>query len=208
MERKSSCVSCKKSIIAAELRNGSCSKSPPHTGRVKVLLEMFPDAKFVHIVRDPLVIFPSTVHLWKTLYSSQGMQKPTFDGLEEYVLANLTRMYERFETDRELIPAENFCEIRYEDLVADPVREHPPEFTRSSAWGASTKRCRRLQDFVAGNQGIRNQQISRAGTRAASARSPSVGDATSSNMAIPRVTAGPRPDVCEPPNCDGAARSW
>ena len=47
-------------------------KSPPHTGRVKVLLEMFPDAKFVHIVRDPMVIFPSTVHLWKTLYLRKG----------------------------------------------------------------------------------------------------------------------------------------
>ena len=42
----------------------------------------FPDAKFVHIVRDPFVIFPSTVHLWKTLYSTQGMQKPRFEGLD------------------------------------------------------------------------------------------------------------------------------
>jgi omega-hydroxy-beta-dihydromenaquinone-9 sulfotransferase len=96
-------------------------KSPPHTGRVKVLLEMFPDAKFVHIVRDPFVVFPSTVHLWKTLYSTQGMQKPRFEGLEQHVFTTFERMYERFEADRQRIPPGNICEIRYEDLVADPV---------------------------------------------------------------------------------------
>ena len=42
-------------------------KSPPHTARVPVLLEMFPDARFVHIVRDPRVVFPSTVRLWKSM---------------------------------------------------------------------------------------------------------------------------------------------
>ena len=35
-------------------------KSPPHTFRVKTLLELFPNARFVHIIRDPHVIFPST----------------------------------------------------------------------------------------------------------------------------------------------------
>src|SRR5262249_55673566 len=32
-------------------------KSPPHSCRIPVLLELFPDARFVHIVRDPYVVF-------------------------------------------------------------------------------------------------------------------------------------------------------
>lgn len=96
-------------------------KSPPHTGRVKILLEMFPNARFIHITRHPCAIFPSTVHLWKSLYAIESLQQPTHAGLEEYVFANLARMYESFEADRELIPPENFCELRYEDLVADTV---------------------------------------------------------------------------------------
>ena len=72
-------------------------------------------------MRNPFVVFPSTVHLWKTLYSTQGMQKPRFEGLEEHVFQTFERMYDRFEKDRDKIPAENFCEIRYEDLVADPI---------------------------------------------------------------------------------------
>src|SRR5581483_10629411 len=34
-------------------------KSPPHTARIAVLRELFPDALFLHIVRDPYVVFPS-----------------------------------------------------------------------------------------------------------------------------------------------------
>lgn len=127
-------------------------KSPPHTGRVKVLLEMFPGAKFVHIVRDPFVIFPSTVHLWKTLYSTQGMQKPNFEGLDEYVLANLSRMYERFEADRELIPAGNFCEVRYETLVADPLTGIREVYEKLGL-GGFDEALPALQDYVAATKG-------------------------------------------------------
>lgn len=127
-------------------------KSPPHTGRVKLLLEMFPDAKFVHIVRDPFVIFPSTVHLWKTLYSTQGMQKPKFEGLEEYVFANLERMYERFEAERDLIPPENFCEVRYEDLVADPVARMREVYERLGL-GGFAEALPALEQYVAATKG-------------------------------------------------------
>src|SRR5205085_3842132 len=66
-------------------------KSPPHTARIKVLKDMFPGALFIHIVRDPYVVYSSTVNLWKTLYRTHGLQKPTYAGLEERVLATFTR---------------------------------------------------------------------------------------------------------------------
>ena len=98
-------------------------KSPPHTFRIKVLLEMFPKARFIHIIRNPLVIFPSTINLWKRLYRNDGLQVPTYEGLDEHVFATFTRMYEVFERDRGLIPAGQFCEVRYEDLVAQPIQQ-------------------------------------------------------------------------------------
>jgi hypothetical protein len=98
-------------------------KSPPHTSRIRTLLELFPKAKFVHIVRDPYVIFPSTVNLWKRLYRDQGVQVPTYNGLDDHVFTTFTRMYEAFERDRKLIGPGQFCEIRYEELVADPIEQ-------------------------------------------------------------------------------------
>jgi hypothetical protein len=98
-------------------------KSPTHTARVKTILEVFPDAKFIHIVRDPLVLFPSTVRLWKSLSEVQGFQIPRDDAewMEKSILDNFVRMYECFEQDRELIQPGRLIDIRYEDLAADPV---------------------------------------------------------------------------------------
>jgi hypothetical protein len=96
-------------------------KSPPHTARIKTLLELFPHARFIHIVRDPFVLFPSTLNLWTTLYRRHGLQVPRYEGLEEYVFQTFERMYRRFEADRELIAPGRFCELRYEELIQDPI---------------------------------------------------------------------------------------
>lgn len=96
-------------------------KSPTHTCRIPTLLELFPDARFVHIVRDPRVVFPSTVHLWKSLYRAHGLQNPRFEGLEEYVFENFLRLYDRLEATRHLVDPSRFFELRYEDLVRDPI---------------------------------------------------------------------------------------
>ncbi len=109
--------------VAAMRNRRIILKSPTHTARVKTLLEIFPDARFVHIVRDPLALFPSTMRLWNTLSHVQGLQ--TVDGgipwVERQILDTFARMYERFEQDRNLIPAGRLAELHYEELVVDPV---------------------------------------------------------------------------------------
>ena len=96
-------------------------KSPTHTCRIPALLELFPNARFVHIVRDPRVVFSSTVNLWKALYVAHGLQRPTFDGLEDQVFETFTHFYERLEKTKPLLASGRFHELRYEDLIADPV---------------------------------------------------------------------------------------
>jgi hypothetical protein len=98
-------------------------KSPTHTARIRTLLEMYPDARFVHLVRDPLVLFPSTVRLWKSLSQVQGLHWPTneHEWLETHVLDTFVRMYERFEQDREMISPRRLVDLKFEELVADPV---------------------------------------------------------------------------------------
>jgi hypothetical protein len=96
-------------------------KSPPHTARISTLLELFPDARFIHIVRDPYVVYPSTLNLWRSLYEAQGLQRPTFAGLEEYVLRTFEQMFDGLEKTRKQVAGGRFYEIRYEDLVRDPL---------------------------------------------------------------------------------------
>jgi hypothetical protein len=96
-------------------------KSPTHSCRIKTLLEMFPDALFVHIVRDPYVVYPSTMNLWKTLYQTHGMQVPRLNGLSEQVFDTFNLVYDKLEEGKDLIPPGHFYELRYEDLVKDPI---------------------------------------------------------------------------------------
>jgi omega-hydroxy-beta-dihydromenaquinone-9 sulfotransferase len=98
-------------------------KSPTHSCRIPTLLELFPEARFVHIVRDPLVVYPSTVHLWKSLYRTHGLQRPTFRGLEEHVVETFCHLYERLEEGKRLVPPGHWHELRYEDLTARPMEE-------------------------------------------------------------------------------------
>jgi hypothetical protein len=98
-------------------------KSPPHTGRIEVLSKLFPGAKFIHITRNPYSLFPSTTRLWHSLDEVQGLQFPKDIGLEEYVFDCLTRMYGGFEDQRKRLPPDSVYDLRYEDLVADPVAE-------------------------------------------------------------------------------------
>ncbi len=97
-------------------------KSPPHTGRMAELAKLFPGAKFIHLTRDPRKLFLSTMRLWKSLESVQALQNSQPESLmREYVSECLTRMYTQFESDRTQIDSQNLVDIRYEDLVADPV---------------------------------------------------------------------------------------
>ena len=98
-------------------------KSPTHSWRIPTLLDLFPDARFVHIVRDPYTVFSSTVNLWKSLYRTHGLQTPTFAGLEEYVFRTFNHLYTKLEEGKRRLAPGRFHEVRYEDLIADPERQ-------------------------------------------------------------------------------------
>jgi hypothetical protein len=127
-------------------------KSPPHTCRIQVLLELFPDARFVHIVRNPYTLFPSTVNLWKTLHQTHGLQKPTFRGLEEYVFTTFQRIYAGVERGRQLVDPSRFYELRYEDLVQDPVGQMRALYAHLGLGGFDSY-LPRLEAYLAGNAG-------------------------------------------------------
>jgi hypothetical protein len=98
-------------------------KSPSHTYRVPLLLELFPNAKFVYICREPYAVFNSTVHLRKTTFVENCLGEPNFDGLEEDMLHCYEHCIRRYEDHKSLIPAGNLHELKFEDLEVDPLGE-------------------------------------------------------------------------------------
>ncbi len=132
-------------------------KSPTHTCRIRTLLELFPDARFIHIVRDPYVVFPSTVNLWKSLYETHGLQKPTFAGLEEHVFETFTHMSRKLEEGRKLVEPTRFYELRYEELVRDPIDEMRKLYEHLRLGGFEEVRPR-LEEYMAKNREYRTNK--------------------------------------------------
>jgi LPS sulfotransferase NodH len=141
-------------------------KSPPHTARIKTLLEMFPKARFVHIVRDPYVVFSSTVNLWKRLYRDEGLQMPHYRGLEEYVFQTLVRMYDAFERDRTLIDPSRFCEVHYEELAEDPLGQMQKVYEQLHL-GEFEKIRPALEKFAAGQKDFKTNKYQLAAEKRA-----------------------------------------
>ena len=97
-------------------------KSPPHTARIPELLEAFPEAKFVHIRRDPYTLFSSTVKLWTEMSRAHGFQTPRDPArIEEKVFREFRTITERYFATVGQIPAGRLVEVRYEELVTDLV---------------------------------------------------------------------------------------
>ena len=98
-------------------------KSPTNLGRTTELLRLFPDAKFIHIVRNPYVVYASLTHLYRTILPICQLDDVAPDELAGTMLDGYVAMMRRFMTDRESIPQGHLAEVRFEDLERDPMAE-------------------------------------------------------------------------------------
>jgi omega-hydroxy-beta-dihydromenaquinone-9 sulfotransferase len=98
-------------------------KSPPHTGRVKLLLTMFPDARFVHIHRNPYAVFRSTQRQTTVSLRTMGLQHLGGPDMDDHIIRTYKAMHEAFFEECGLIPSGRFCDIAFEDLEKDPLRQ-------------------------------------------------------------------------------------
>jgi hypothetical protein len=98
-------------------------KSPPNTCRIKLLLDMFPRAKFVHIHRNPYAVFQSARKMFDVNISLSGLQPVGDPGFEQWILDQYRDMYDAFFAERPLIPPNQYCELAFEQLEADPLNQ-------------------------------------------------------------------------------------
>ncbi|MFK7818488.1 MAG: sulfotransferase [Planctomycetaceae bacterium] len=96
-------------------------KSPNHTARIRLLLELYPDAKFLHIYRNPYSVFRSMVHMATAVTQVWGLQYFPPAEIPEMVVETYKRLYDAYLDEKSLIPDGQLTEIRYEDFAPAPV---------------------------------------------------------------------------------------
>lgn len=96
-------------------------KNPAHTARIKHLLEMFPDAQFINIYRNPYHLYYSMMRFLRIVVPIYCIQKHDMQHLEAHMLELYAQMYKKYFVERNLIPKGNLVEIQYEDFIQHPV---------------------------------------------------------------------------------------
>lgn len=132
-------------------------KSPNHTARIRLLLETFPEAKFVHIHRHPYDVYRSFMHMTTQVIPVWSLQKYNFEHVEEMVIRLYRELYRAYFSQKELIPPGHLHELSYEDLAQAPAQEI--ERIYASLGLPDFERMRpRLQAYLDQTQGYRRNK--------------------------------------------------
>jgi hypothetical protein len=96
-------------------------KNPVYTARPALLAAMFPNAKFIHIHRDPFDVVLSMRNFWRQLLGVFALQSWDHVDIDATVLSVFARMMERFEAETAGWAAPRFVEVGYADLDERPL---------------------------------------------------------------------------------------
>ncbi len=96
-------------------------KSPANTGRVKEILEVYPDARFIHIYRDPYMVYLSNERLYEKTLPILGFHRVKDELVEDFILYSYQAMHDKYFNEKNLIPKNQLIEFSYEDFVKGPL---------------------------------------------------------------------------------------
>jgi omega-hydroxy-beta-dihydromenaquinone-9 sulfotransferase len=107
------------------VRNGAdrtlLFKAADHTGKIPLILDLYPDARFVHIHRDPYQVYRSTLKMERDTIPLYAYQTGFEEGLVEFILWRYRAMYDAFFEACGRVPARQFVEITFAELEDDPL---------------------------------------------------------------------------------------
>jgi hypothetical protein len=97
-------------------------RNPAHGARIPLLRALWPDAKFIHLYRDPYVVQASASRMFRTLFRELALQESVVD-TDELVLRTYPRMLEALLREADRLPAGSYCEVQFESFERDPIGE-------------------------------------------------------------------------------------
>jgi omega-hydroxy-beta-dihydromenaquinone-9 sulfotransferase len=132
-------------------------KNPPGLGRIPELLRRYPDAKFIHVYRNPWLVHASTMKLMDRFCEQLAFQDPQTVDLEHFVSSRYAAIMDRWIQTRSLIPDGQLIELRHEDITASPVEVVRDVYQALNLpnWEATRTRLQRYAESLRGYQNNR-----------------------------------------------------
>ena len=112
-----------KTVTLANPGKRLLSKNPPNTARITALLELFPEASFIHIYRNPYKVYLSTKKMRQNVLDKLALQNASQEEIEQQVIKNYFRLMDSFFEQQEKIQKGKFVEVKYEDLISNPIEQ-------------------------------------------------------------------------------------
>jgi omega-hydroxy-beta-dihydromenaquinone-9 sulfotransferase len=94
-------------------------KNPFHSMRIRLLLETFPDVKFIHIHRHPYKVIPSTINMWNIVAKQNRLKGRWKEPAIKETSEVLNRMLNQIRKDLSALPTGSYTEVNFETFEKD-----------------------------------------------------------------------------------------
>jgi hypothetical protein len=96
-------------------------KSPGYTAQIRAIRALWPDARFIHIYRNPYVVFASTCRALQVVLRELALQPHEHVPVDEVVLDLYPQMMRRLLEEADRLPGDSIVHVRFEELERDPL---------------------------------------------------------------------------------------
>jgi omega-hydroxy-beta-dihydromenaquinone-9 sulfotransferase len=97
-------------------------KNPFHSLRIPLLNEMFPEAKYIHIYRNPLAVAPSTINMWDIVAKENALKTGWHKPGAEEVAKFYMKLENSLREELAKMPENKYCQVKFEDFEQNPAQ--------------------------------------------------------------------------------------
>jgi hypothetical protein len=98
-------------------------KNPVYTARVAILRKLWPEAKLIHIHRNPYKIFVSMRNFYAQLFRELALGPYQHVDVDNFILAAYRRMMDAYTKESAGLPPHQLVELSFEDFQKAPMTE-------------------------------------------------------------------------------------
>ncbi len=133
------------------------SKNPPHTGRIKALSELYPNAKFVYLMRNPYTVFESTRNFFKNTIRPLELHSISEEQMEQNILRNYMELYCAYKEQKKCVSPESIYEVRFEDIEQNALGITEDIYRKLQIPGWELARPA-IEKYIGGKKGYRKNR--------------------------------------------------